>query len=145
MSKNILNLLGGLLLVGPAIGQQLPEDFVVVDLREDEINYYGVDNRKVGTLTRAEHAAAPGEVTVIGYTPDQMKAQLQIPGRGEEYIFVLATDIRVEPGDVWEQATTALADFKDEEGFCLGAAKPAPAPRGPDERTHAPHALFSCR
>jgi len=145
MSKSLLSLLAGLLLVGPAIGQQLPEDFVVVDLRKDEINYYGIDNNKAGTLTRAEYAAAPGEVTVIGYTPDQMKAQLQIPGRGAEYIFVLATDIRVEPGDAWNHATMALADFKDEEGFCLSGGKPSPPPPCRDCARTAAHALFSCQ
>jgi len=145
MSRILLSLLAGLLLAGAAIGQQLPEDFVVVDLRKDEINYYGVDNKKAGTLTRAEHGAAPGEVKVIGYTLDQMKAQLLIPGREEEYIFVLATDIRVEPGDDWDHATMALANFKDEEGFCLGGAKPAPRPRCRDCARTAAHALFSCR
>lgn len=128
---------------GAASAQDLPEEFVVVDLRKDEVNYYGVDNKKADTLSRDKLKDAQSDVTVIGYTPDQMKAQLHVPWRKDEYIFVLATDIRVKPGDAWNQATMAMADL-DEDGFCLGEAKPERT-RAPDEMTHAPHALYSCR
>lgn len=149
MSRVSFIMLLFLLQIAAASAQDLPGEFVVVDLRKDEVNYYGVDNKKAGTLTRAEHAKhtkhadAPRDVTVIGYTPDQMKAQLHVPWRKDEYIFVLATDIRVKPDDAWNQATMAMADL-DEEGFCLGEAKPERT-RAPDEMTHAPHALYSCR
>lgn len=145
MSRVSFIMLLFLLQIGAASAQDLPGEFVVVDLRKDEVNYYGVDNKKAGTLIRAKLDDAPGDVdvTVIGYTPDQMKAQLHVPWRKDEYIFVLATDIRVKPDDAWNQATMAMADL-DEEGFCLGEAKPERT-RAPDEMTHAPHALYSCR
>ncbi|HKL54457.1 MAG TPA: hypothetical protein VJ902_10890 [Wenzhouxiangellaceae bacterium] len=134
--------LSALVLARAVLGDGLPDEFVVADLRRSEISYYGIDNKKAGLLTRAdlEKASDSGVVKVISFSPEEMKAQLHVPGC-EEDIFVLATDIEVRPQDAWTQLM--LSDFSS-ESVCLGDAPPAPPP-GRNEDTHAPHALFSCR
>ena len=130
-------------LVGGVVADDLPGEFVVTDLRKDEINYYGLDGSRVDRLTRTETVAAPGEIRVLSYSPKYMKVQLQVPGRDEEDIFVLVSDIEVEPGDAWAKKKAALDD-RGLEGICLGDTEPSQSGSS-DERIHAGRALFSCR
>lgn len=119
----------------------MAQDFTVTDLRKTEIPCFDIEGEAAGALNRASLSRHFGDIAVIGYDPEFMMAQLVIPGRAGEDIFVLTSDIRVAPEEQWRQLTMASVDM---ETVCLAERPSKPLP-GTDESTHAAHALFSCR